>query len=379
MRIFRNKFWSSDKIRVMKWFRSLLYRLDVPLAIRVGITACAAFLTQEAITFYFPRPDQFIGALWCVLSAIIVSQANLGKTLKAGQDRFLGGLIGCFLGSLFTVLYGATVVTLGVSVALTVMICAFLNLQDAIRIASLSVAVVMLSWANHTEFSPWAFGFFRFLDSVIGIVVAVLVSHLILPTQAEDAIKTNVSDAILKIKELFHSVVHFEFNKDTAAKLSSDIINSLLDTHKAWDEAKLELFTQSRNVDSWTLVIHQAERLHEMVLSLASVYDSATKQLLDESLEKQTVRVAQRTEEAMERLAFQAKTGSRYSIADSLNKDLDLLNDELQRFRTTRVTRNFELISVQNFFVLFYTLRAIVEELQKLETTLLQINAHNQE
>lgn len=363
----------------MKWFRSLLYKLDAPLAVRVGITACVAFLTQEAITFYFPRPDQFIGALWCVLSAIIVSQANLGKTLKTAQDRFLGGLIGSFLGSLFTILYGATVYTLGISVTLTVMICALLNLQDAIRIASLSVAVVMLSWVNHTEFSPWAFGFFRFLDSVIGIIVAVLVSHLILPTQAQDEIRSNISDALLKIKELFHSVVHFKFNKDNAAMLSSDIITSLLDTHKAWDEAKMELFTQSRNVDSWNIVINQAERLHELVLSLASVYDSATKQLLDESLEKQTVRVAQRTEEAMERLAFQAKTGSQYSIADSLNKDIDLLNDELQRFRTTRVTRNFELISVQNFFVLFYTLRAIVEELQKLETTLMQINAQPQE
>lgn len=363
----------------MRWFRSLLYRLDAPLALRVGFSACAAFLAQEAISFYFPRPDHFIGGLWCVLTAIIVSQANLGQTLKAARDRFLGGLIGCFLGSLFTWLYGETVLTLGLSVTLTVMICAFAHLKDAIRVATLAVAVVMLSWATHTEYSPWLFGFFRFIDSCIGIITAVVVSHLILPSQAQDIIRDNVSDAILGIKKLYHSVTHFEFGKDKASELSQEIIHKILDTHKTWDEAKLELFSQSRNVDNWNLVINQAERLHELVLSLAAVFDSATKQLLDEGLEKQTLRVANRTEEAMERLAFQAKSGSRFSISESLTKDLDLLNEELQRFRTSRVTRNFELIAVQNFFVLFYTLRAIVEELQKLENNMLQLNAQNQE
>jgi hypothetical protein len=50
------------------------------------------------------------------------------------------------------------------------------------------------------------------------------------------------------------------------------------------------------------------------------------------------------------------------------------LNEELTRFRTTHITRKFERQDVENFFVFFYNLRSIIQELLKMEEKVFLLN-----
>jgi len=366
----------------MEWLRSLLYRLDAQLALRVGASASLALISQGVLSQLIQRPDRLISGLWCVLTAIVVSQANLGGTLLAAKGRFLGVFVGCVLGSVFTSFFGANTLSLGFSVMCTVMICATLNLQDSFRIASLSVAVVMLLWGLQDSLSPWVFGFFRFLDSCLGILVAVIVSHLIFPSVATAQLRSHIADILSRIQQLYHAVIQLENKnlpgRDITEHEGSEIVTLLHESRRVWEESKLELYMQSSNVDNWSLLLHQCEHLLELVLSLEAVNNSTTTEIIDEGLQKQMRSLTEQTELAMKTLVKTLKEGTVTSVRDQLEIELNQLNEELVRFRTTRATREYDFSSVQNFFVLFYALRAIVEQLQALEATTISINLKDQ-
>lgn len=363
------------------WWYGFIHRIELPLALRAGVAASFALIVELLFGAYFPRPDRLISGLWCVVTAIIVSQSNLGSTLKAAKNRFLGVFIGCILGGLFTTYFGANILSVGISISLTVIICSIMNLQDSLRIASLSVAVVMLLWGIQQSLSPWTFAFYRFIDSCLGIIVAITVSHLIFPSAAFTEMRHCAANALMLMNELYHSIIRLEFQdsklRDAVDAKSADIKEALNDAKQRFEESKLEMLTDSSNIDQWSLLINHLERTYELILGLEAVFNTSTKEMMSSSLEERLKDLTLQTEKTMVLLATEVESEQAISATDSLAKELSLLNDELLRYRTTRTTRQFELPDVQNFFVLFYSLRAIAEELQKIDNCILFINRKN--
>jgi uncharacterized membrane protein YgaE (UPF0421/DUF939 family) len=94
-------------------------------------------------------------------------------TLKAAADRLLGTAIGAFLGGVFAYFWGGHLILFGVAITLTVLICEVLGLGQSYRLASVTVALVML--INRSG-SPWSMAVYRFLEVALGIVVGVTIS-----------------------------------------------------------------------------------------------------------------------------------------------------------------------------------------------------------
>jgi len=63
---------------------------------------------------------------------------------------------------------------------------------------------------------------------------------------------------------------------------------------------------------------------------------------------------------------------------DDLNKVNEKLNEELSRFRNTRATRKYNFEFVERFFVFFYSLKAILEQLDHVNQQLDLINTEVQ-
>src|SRR3954469_7437908 len=75
----------------MGWRLPLRYRPKVVQALRMTVSSLGAFALAQALAL----PQGF----WAVITALIVTQANVGGSLKAALDRFIGSVFGAVYGS----------------------------------------------------------------------------------------------------------------------------------------------------------------------------------------------------------------------------------------------------------------------------------------
>jgi uncharacterized membrane protein YgaE (UPF0421/DUF939 family) len=177
---------------IQKAFTQWLGRIDWKMAIRTGIVATLGLVIGTAATHLTNRPDRLASGLWTTLTAVVVLQAYIGGTYAASWNRFLGVLIGSFTGGLLTSYFGSGPLQLGFGVAFTVLLCGVLNLKESYRIASVSFAVVCVLWGFSTGINPWEFSLYRFIDSCVGIALAVIVAHTVFPFQVSQDRKSVV-------------------------------------------------------------------------------------------------------------------------------------------------------------------------------------------
>lgn len=364
MEITGKPFWQN-----WKW-EEALERVEVQVAIKTGLAGALGWALGIGISHVTDRPDSLVSGLWCTLTAIIVLQVQLGGTYKAALFRFLGVIVGSFLGGLSTTLLGSNPLSLALSIFFTVVFCAILNLKDSIRIACVSVTVVMVLWGLRPGTSPWTFAFFRVLDSCLGIIVAVVIAHTLWPFQATEKMRLNMGSLLSDMNQLYRLITTAKMRE--MHELDADC-NQLIDEVEICfhqdvtflSEAKLELLAEPERLEDWTLLHDHLERLFTAVMSLKQVYASPWK-LVDADLAHHTLQLIETTDKTMQELSHSLTVGTfdAPSLATTLARQ-ELLQNDLIRFRNTRATRQATLTDVENFYVFFYSLNSVVVEMRR--------------
>lgn len=349
--------------QVLKFF----YQMEGKIAIRTALAASIGLLIGTHVATLTNRPDSLISGLWCTLTAIIVLQAHLGGTYTAAWNRFFGVLIGSFMGGLLTSLLGSDAVSLGIGVFGTVLLSTLLGLSDGYRIASVSCAVVTVLWGLRPEISPWIFSFYRFLDSCVGILIAVAIAHLLWPYQVIEKIRHLMADVIEKLDQLFQIALIIEPQKKTYEEYVESINSSLRETLSILEESKSEFVVMLTQFDKWMLLIDDVNHVLESLLSLCHVYKESTQKIFDISLYNQIRDTIDKIHVSFQEISKRIKTGKEYKPLPDLACELDRLKEELNRFRSTHTTRGFNLEDVENYFVFCYSLKNILELLHKIQ------------
>jgi uncharacterized membrane protein YccC len=78
------------------------------------------------------------------------------------------------LGGFYLYLLPFSPIGMAVSIGLTVLLCQALKVPDHGRLAAITVALIMVISSGNPELSPFANAALRFIESVIGAVIAVL-------------------------------------------------------------------------------------------------------------------------------------------------------------------------------------------------------------
>lgn len=347
--------------------------MDIKFAIKAGLTAALSFSLGVAFSSQFDRPDNLVSGLWCILTSLVVLQPRVGGTYKAAWMRFLGILIGSFLGAVFTNLFGSSPLPLGISVACTVAICSLLNINDSIRIASMSVAIVMVLWGLHPNTSPWIFGIYRFLDSCLGITIAMVVTNTLWPNQATSNIQSNMSKYLQTLNRLYLKGVNLEITGEHLKKSSQDDIDEIYElsskNHDFLDESKMELLVRTNGVEDWKSLIISCEFLFDQILSFDAIDKHVLSLIVDNDLAKKLEDTVNQTDEELKRLILQLNTNEidESPPTSALQESVKALKADLIRFRTTKTTRKFELQDVESFFVFFHTVVLIADRLFSLK------------
>jgi uncharacterized membrane protein YgaE (UPF0421/DUF939 family) len=252
------------------------------------------------------------------------------------------------------------------------------NLKDSIRIACLSLSVVIILWGLHPEVSPWKFGLFRFLDSTLGILIAVVLVHTMWPTTATYKMRQNIAKTLFALSRFYRLVMNRKpemKNFDRSCRRYILLINKHLDeTRDFLKESELELLTKTKSLEDWSNLIDHTQNIFDSIIALITFHKYNIKRIFDSKLEKQVIETIEQTDDSFRELAYMLKQEKSDTEIIDLKELMQKQNKELARFRETRATRKLERFEVEHFFVYFYHLRSIIEEVMKMETKIEDLN-----
>lgn len=175
-------------------------RTQLALAVRVTVAAVAAYAIATALHLALP--------LWAVLTALIVTQMSVGRSLKATTDYMLGTIGGAVYGGAIAVLipHSSEAALLGLLV-LTVAPLAYLgSLNPTLTAATVTgVIVLLIPEMHHT--SPLDSVIDRLIEVTVGASTGLAASFLVLPSRAHRQIRANAARLIELIAGAFSELL----------------------------------------------------------------------------------------------------------------------------------------------------------------------------
>jgi uncharacterized membrane protein YccC len=153
------------------------HRVQLALSIRVTIAALVALALARLLQLPLP--------LWAVLTAVIVTQMSVGRSLMATFDYLVGTLGGAIYGGAIGVLIPhASEIALLAVLALAVTPLAFIAaINPRFSVAPITAIIVLLI-PTMTHATPFASAFDRVIEVALGGVTGLVVSFLLLPARA---------------------------------------------------------------------------------------------------------------------------------------------------------------------------------------------------
>ena len=169
------------------------------LAIQTTIAACLAYVIVDALGL----PQGF----WAVMTAILVTQANVGASLGLAAERLGGSLLGVIVGGAVAVALADAQELKFAGLAVTVLVLGFFSARrPSLRIACVTAAIVVLG--DPRLGPPIASAENRMIEVVVGTIVALLTSLTVFPSRAGPSFAAHVTRTFTPL---------FEVARDTLA------------------------------------------------------------------------------------------------------------------------------------------------------------------
>src|SRR5712671_4888162 len=157
------------------WVRD--HRVQFALSLRVTIAAVLTLALSQLLNAPL--------VLWTVLTAVIVTQMSVGRSLKATIDYLVGTVGGAIYSGAVAVLVPHTgeielLVALAVAIAPLAMVAA---INPSFNVAPFTAVLVLLA-PTIIHVSPIESAFYRVLEVALGAITGLVVSFLVFPARA---------------------------------------------------------------------------------------------------------------------------------------------------------------------------------------------------
>lgn len=346
-------------------------QVEVKIAIKTALAASISFILGVAFNNLFHRPDVIASGVWSTMAAIVVIQARLEVTNKAALDRFLGVFVGCVAGSFFLHYLGSSALSIGISVFGTIALCSLFDIKDSFRIASMSTAFIVIMGGVKTDVDPWVFGYFRFLDSCIGIIVAVVIAFMIWPQTSAAKLKTNVIKSLGLMGKYYRlsTIINHEkeIHGSSVDRLSKDIKKIIVENRKLSDEMEADVFLTGGVNEKYIKIANNLDNIFDSIATVNDIDKETLGKIIDDSLANTLANIIDKTDVSFQNIAKKLE-GEVVENNHDLNDALEALKNDLVRFRETRKMRQYNLDDVESFYAYFYNIKTIGQSLEKLET-----------
>lgn len=124
-------------------------------------------------------------AFYACIGAIISMESTVVYSYRAGVNRILGTVLGAFIGLIFSYIRPGDAILSGIGIVIVITLCNLFKWKKSIAIASTVFCIIMTNLQGR---NPLAYSVYRTLDTLLGIVIAVIVNFTIFPPKVHENI-----------------------------------------------------------------------------------------------------------------------------------------------------------------------------------------------
>jgi uncharacterized membrane protein YgaE (UPF0421/DUF939 family) len=136
---------------------------------------------------------------YAAIAAIICMQNTVEESFKVGRNRVLGTILGAVIGVIFYSIRPTSILLSGVGIMIVIYICNLVKWNKSVTIAGIVFCVIM---TNLDGRDPFFYALNRVLDTLLGIIVAVLVNYFIVPPNRLERILEESNEIIIRLMNL---------------------------------------------------------------------------------------------------------------------------------------------------------------------------------
>ncbi|MGB6945652.1 MAG: FUSC family protein [Bryobacteraceae bacterium] len=326
-----------------------------------AIKTAIAGVVSLFVTKLFRLPEGY----WAAISALIVMQSNLGATLSASRTRLAGTAVGAVIGGLFVAIFGMNILGFALAVTIAFMVCDLLRLAESQRLATVTVAIIMLIGRTN---AAWIIALHRFTEVALGILVALLVSLTLWPNHARRSVRQGLADILLKLGALYQAVMR-GYRRQPGVPiepLKADLSSAIRKNSDLLQYALQESFGPMKERESLALLANQLEHLFRAVETLEfSVRDCASDTYF-RNFENELEQLEEGVSAALDALSKSIATGKLYPEWPDLPGMIAALDERAARAREAGASMNYSLDEILRFYSLLLGSRNLSGELELL-------------
>ncbi len=332
-------------------------------------TGVALGLTLAIINF-----AQLPFGYYAAIAVVVAMQPTLGKGIDAGKQRVICTGIGALVAVAIVNTFGGNSFTVGLGVVLTILICSYFGFTQGYKPGCFLVTISIMVHGSQPNIYIWG----RFSETMLGFVIAFLVSLLIWPETASEKLDPGISQTFVKLASLYEMVVNRYLqgldSRQATASLQEEIRQSILTQSLLQAETKLEPvddFKASKQQRRWNFLISYEKALFSNILSLQNATGQGDRAGISQKLHEELQASVQMTVFALQKLAAVVTSGTMIQAPlISLDLSVNSIEQKLEQLRPSGFFGQYSVGDVIALFSVVSNMQEIAENLEQLTQNL---------
>lgn len=351
-------------------FRSLARhrRVQLALSIRATIAALTALVLAQLLRLPLP--------LWAVLTAVIVTQMSVGRSLKATLDYLVGTLGGAIYGGAIGVLVPhANEIALLAVLALAMAPLAFVAaINPRFSVAPITAIIVLLV-PTFTSAGPIASAFDRIAEVALGGLTGLVVSFLLLPSSARslvaEAAARTLDEMARALGELLAGLTR-GLDVDALHRIQDGIGQALAQMNVVGGEAERERSAGLAVGPDTGPLLRTLLRLRHDLVMIGRAAITPLPESVGRRLEVPLARAGAALADYLRAGGAALLAGRGPPPLDAVESALDAYAAEIAALRRDRATQGLSGGAVESFFALGFALEQMHRNLKDLERCMVE-------
>lgn len=336
--------------------------VQAKMAFKMSVAATLSCLIAQGLNWQYP--------FYAVIAAILVMGTTSGNTWNQGVQRILGTVIGVVAGIAFSVLLGNTPWAIAITSFLSIFLAYAVNLPEAAKLSGfLSVTIIL-----NQQGTPWDYAWGRFLESGLGIMVAVFVSNLIFPAHAGSELRRCYFQLLENLEQFYQLVVqgafHNTYDRDAANEIKLKIFPLLQESRTLRQEIHQGQAGESDITlvdESWDFLVH---RIWEHIATMEHIVITRQEIHHWQTFADELTQLAQTSSQAMLTLAGAVRSRQTSLLLPDLEAALNQATTRFAAIESNASTYPYPVDPILKFITFFYTLEEVGRKLLRLAGTL---------
>ena len=341
-------------------------RPQLALSIRITVGAVVAYAVASALHLMLP--------LWAVLTALIVTQMSVGRSLKTTRDYLLGTIGGAIYGGAIAIFIPHTSETalLGVLVLAVAPLAGVAAVNPSLNAATVTAVIVLLvPTMSHAD--PLASAIDRVIEVAVGAVVGLGVSFVVLPSRAHSHLRVSAARLLELIGAALSEVMAGltrGLDNDALHRIQDGIGSALGDLHATGAEAERERAAHLPSGPESGPLLRTVLRLRHDVVMIGRAGATPLPAELQARLAGVLAAVRQAVAAYLNRAADALRHGGAPPPIAAVNDALDNYHEQIAEVRRDGLTRLLPADAAERFFALGFSLDQMRQNLLDLDRRL---------